>query len=80
MAQKHLKRLRVSRSWNIDVKANTFVMRPHPGMHTFKDGMAIATLLKEVLGTVHTTREVKHILNKVGVSVDMCRARIQNSW
>lgn len=70
MGKKHLKRLNAPDSWNILVKDNTFVVRPHPGAHPFTEGMALVTLLKEVLGSINTTREAKHALVAGSILVD----------
>jgi small subunit ribosomal protein S4e len=72
MGKKHLKRLNMPKTWNVKRKGITYIKRPNPGAHSFKDGMALSTFLKNT-GFAKNEKEVKNILNKQEVLINGIR-------
>ena len=70
MSKKHLKRLNVPKTWDIKKKEIKYIKRPNPGAHSFNNGMALSTFLKEVMKIAKTEREVRNILTKSELIVD----------
>ncbi|MBD3310438.1 30S ribosomal protein S4e, partial [Candidatus Woesearchaeota archaeon] len=70
MAKKHLKRLIIPKTWNIKKKGIKYVMRPNPGSHPMEFGMPLALILRDVIRTAASQREVKKILLNKAVHVD----------
>ncbi len=66
----HIKRLAMPNSWPLQRKGLKFITKPQPGMHSLKMGLALNSILKEILGYAKATREVKEILNNGMISVD----------
>ena len=73
--EKHLSRLAMPRSWKIKRKERKWVTRPLPGPHSFKLGMPLNVLLRDVLGYAGTAKEVKLILNNQEILVDGIRRK-----
>lgn len=69
MAKKHLKRLTAPRTWNIERKTDTFIMRPLPGAHTMEQGMPL-TMMLQAVHAAKTAREIRYLLNVKQVLVD----------
>jgi len=70
MTKRHLKRLSAPRSWKIERKAHTWVVRPMPGGHSLKDSIPLLHVLRDMLGYADNHREAKKILNEGKVLVD----------
>tara|TARA_Y100000310_G_scaffold278642_1_gene297206 strand:+ start:22568 stop:23242 length:675 start_codon:yes stop_codon:yes gene_type:complete len=66
----HLKRIATPRTWIIDRKQNTFIMRPKPGAHPLDMGMALGVILRDKLAIGSTLSEIKKILNSKEILVD----------
>jgi small subunit ribosomal protein S4e len=66
----HLKRIASPKTWTIDRKANIFVARPNPGAHSFKMGLPLVILIRDVLKFASTSSEVKKMLNNNEILVD----------
>jgi len=65
----YLKRIAMPDSWQIKKKENKFVARPLPGQ-SFKLGMPINTILRDILGLASNNNEVKKILNNKEIFVN----------
>jgi len=74
MAKQHLKRMFSPVSWGLKKKESVFVIRPYPGAHPLKLGMAITLILKK-LDLAKTTREAKKILTQKEILVDGRRVK-----
>jgi len=70
MVKRHLKRIATPSSWPIKRKGTTWVIRPNPGSHNLSQGMAIGTVIKELLKFAKTTKETKNILNTKNVLIN----------
>ncbi len=70
-----MKRLSSPKSWKIKRKGITFITRPLPGAHSFKEGVSLSTLLKHTLHLANTTDEVKKILQNNTIKVDGKRVK-----
>jgi len=70
MTKNHLKRLNAPKTWGIKRKESRFVTRPKPGPHSFKEGISLNLILKELLNYADTTKDVKRILSNKDVLVD----------
>ncbi|MEK6863111.1 MAG: 30S ribosomal protein S4e [Nanoarchaeota archaeon] len=66
----HLKRIASPRTWFVDRKINTFILRPNPGAHALDSGLPLGILLRDNLGLASTMGEVKKLLNNKEVLVD----------
>ena len=66
----HLKRIASPRTWVIDRKKNTFIVRPKPGAHPFDAGLPLGVILRDELKLSDTLAEAKKILNNKEVLVD----------
>ncbi|MBN1156070.1 30S ribosomal protein S4e [Candidatus Woesearchaeota archaeon] len=73
MTRRHLKRLSAPKSWPISRKTTKWITRPLPGAHSIEEGYSIDTFLKEILGIVNTTKEIKYLLTKKNVFVNWKR-------
>lgn len=69
MAKRHMKRQTAPRSWPINRKGSKFITRPQPGK-SFKLGMPLSLIFKDLLKLCKTTKEVKNILNDKEILVD----------
>lgn len=70
MTKDHLKRLNAPKTWKIKRKQAKFVTRPKPGTHSFKEGMPLNLVIRDILKYGDITKEVKHILSNKAVLVD----------
>ncbi|MEK6899545.1 MAG: 30S ribosomal protein S4e [Nanoarchaeota archaeon] len=66
----HLKRIASPKTWFVDRKANTFIVRPNPGAHAFENGLPLGIILRDELSLASTMCEVKKLLNDKVVLVD----------
>ena len=66
----HLKRIASPRTWFVDRKANKFIIRPNPGMHSLDSGLPLGVLLRDELQLASTKGEVKKLMNNKEVFVD----------
>ena len=66
----HLKRIASPRTWVIDRKKNSFVVRPHPGAHAFEYGLPLGLILRDVLKLAATMGEAKKVLHNKQILVD----------
>jgi len=67
---KHLKRITMPTTWPMSRKSSKFVTKPNPGAHSLKYGLALNSILREILGYAENAREIKHILNAGFITVD----------
>lgn len=70
MVKTHLKRLAAPKTWQIKRKGIKFITKPNSGPHNTETGIALSTLLKEILNYANTTREVKKTLNSADIKID----------
>ena len=70
MAKRHLKRLNAPKSWPIERKSTKWITRPRSGGQKLIRTMSINSIMKELLGIVNTSKEVKLSLNKGLIKVD----------
>ncbi|NQV08595.1 30S ribosomal protein S4e [Candidatus Woesearchaeota archaeon] len=70
MPKNHLKTLNAPKTWAIKRKKNVFITRPKPGAHSFKEGMPLNVLIRDILEYTDTKKEVKHILMNKDILVD----------
>jgi len=68
--KRHLKRLAAYKSWPVSKKSSKFVVRPLPGGHSFRLGVPINILVRDMLKQVSVAKEVKKILNQNGIKID----------
>jgi small subunit ribosomal protein S4e len=68
--EKHLSRLAMPKTWKIKRKGIKWVTRPNSGAHSFKLGLSINLLLRDILSYARTAREVKNILYNQEILVD----------
>lgn len=68
--KQHLKRLAAYKSWPIDKKSYKFVTRPLPSGHSFKLGIPLNILIRDILKQATTSKEVKKILNQKTIRID----------
>jgi small subunit ribosomal protein S4e len=69
----HLKRLSMPKTWDVDRKSNTFIMRPHPAGVPMTLALPLAVIVREVLKLGQTTHDIKFILNTKDVLVNGIR-------
>ena len=67
---KKLKRLVAPKTWKIQRKTGTWIIRPSPGPHPLQRGISLGVLLRDVLGVAKTVKEVKYILRNGKIKVD----------
>jgi small subunit ribosomal protein S4e len=70
MTNRHLKRLAAPRSWKIERKAHTWVVRPRPGGHSLEDSIPLLHLIRDILGYADNYREAKQIIKEGKVLID----------
>ena len=70
MAKNHIQRVAAPRSWKIERKNSKFITKPNPGSHSLRYGMAVNTVIKEILKVADTTKEVKYLLNNKEIIVN----------
>ena len=68
--KRHLKRISAPKTWDIKRKANKFIARPFPSGHKLEHTVSISTLLKEMIKTAKTTKDIKYILNNKEVLIN----------
>jgi len=73
--EKHLSRLAMPKTWKIKRKGIKYVTRPLPGAHSFKQGLPLSVLLRDVLKLARTTKEAKNILHNQEVLIDGTRVK-----
>ncbi|PIN73434.1 30S ribosomal protein S4e [Candidatus Woesearchaeota archaeon CG10_big_fil_rev_8_21_14_0_10_45_16] len=66
----HLKRIASPRTWVLDRKETVFTVRPNAGAHSLNFGLALGTVLRDVLKLAQTMAEVKKMLHANEVLVD----------
>ena len=66
----HLKSIAAPRTWKLDRKKRTFIMRPNPGAHKFEFGMPLGVILRDHLNLALTMSEVEKMLNNNEILVD----------
>ncbi|RMF90557.1 MAG: 30S ribosomal protein S4e [Methanobacteriota archaeon] len=70
MTRRHLKRLAAPRSWKIERKTHTWVVRPRPGKHRLDESLPLLHVVRDILGYADSYREAKRIIKEGGVLVD----------
>jgi len=68
--KKHLKRNAAPRTWDIDRKIRTFIMRPKSSGHPLDTGLPLGVILRDILKLAATTAEVKKIVHHTPVLID----------
>lgn len=66
----HLKRIAAPKTWFINRKSNTFILRPNPGAHSFHHGLPLGVILRDMLAVASTMGEVRKVLHNKDVFVD----------
>lgn len=66
----HLKRIPAPKTWTIDRKTTTFIVRPSHSGHPFSQGLPLGVILRDCLGLTSTMREAKKLLHTNDVFVD----------
>ena len=75
MVKNHMKRLAMPKTWKLDRKKIQWVTRPSAGAHGLDKGMALETVMKELIKCSHSRKETKSILHRKEVLVDGKRKR-----
>ena len=70
MGKDHLKRLAAPKTWQIERKRTTFIVKSRPGPHRLEMSMPLGIIIKEILKQANTTSEVKKILNSNEIKID----------
>lgn len=70
MVKLHLKRLASPSTWPIPKKTLTFIARPNPGAHKLEHQVPVTLFLRDMVGVLHTTKEVKYVLHNKDCLVD----------
>lgn len=71
----HLKRISAPKTWILDRKRTTFILRPKPSGHAMENGLPLGIIIRDVLKLTKTLREVKKLLNNQEVLVDSKRKK-----
>ncbi len=66
----HLKRIAAPKTWFINRKSNTFILRPNPGAHSFHYGLPLGVILRDMLTVASTMGEVRKVLHNKEVLID----------
>ena len=66
----HLKRIAAPKTWNINRKDRTFIIKPNAGGHALQSGLALTVIVRDLLKLANTASEVKKILNNKPVLVN----------
>jgi len=75
MVKQHLKRITIPKTWPLTRKTEVYVARPKPGKHPLGEGMSITSIMRDVLGVIHTSKEGKLLLHNQEVLVDGKRVK-----
>jgi small subunit ribosomal protein S4e len=75
MVKRHLKRFATPKTWKIKKKGITFITRPNPGSHPIGMCMPISVVMKQMLKSANTTKEVRKLLYNNEVLVDGRRVK-----
>ncbi len=67
---RHVKRLASPRYLHIERKIHPYILKPNAGRHTAATSIAIATVLKEKLGVVGSTKQARMVLNSGSIQVN----------
>jgi small subunit ribosomal protein S4e len=70
MTKRHLKRLAAPRSWKIERKSHSWVVRPRPGGQRLEYSIPLIHVVRDILGYAESYREAKRILKEGKVLVD----------
>lgn len=74
---RHIKRLAAPRYLHIERKVNAYVVKPNPGRHTAGSSIALATVLKEKLGSASSTKEAKRAVKAGHIEVN---GKVVKDW
>ena len=69
----HLKRLGIPKNWPIDKKSQVFAVKP-----LSKKGIALLTVLRDILKVVNTRREAKKAIHKKMILVNKKMVKDEN--
>lgn len=69
----HLKRIAAPKTWNIDRKVRTFIIKPSSGGTSVRLGLPLTVIIRDILHFANTAGEVKKILNNKQVLVNAKR-------
>ena len=70
MVQNHLARYAAPKHWALERKEHHWTARPKAGPHKISESLTINLLLKELLQSAKTTKEVNYILNNGWIHID----------
>jgi len=70
MVKQHLKRFASPRTWPIMKKTLTYITRPNPGPHKIEMQLPITVVLRDLIGVVSSTKEVKFVLHNKDCLID----------
>ncbi|MBI1969709.1 30S ribosomal protein S4e [Candidatus Woesearchaeota archaeon] len=70
MAKQHLKRLVMPKTWSLDRKEGTFVLRPYPAGVGMQLSMPLGVIVRDVLKLGRSMREVLYVLKEKEILVD----------
>ncbi|MBI2112332.1 30S ribosomal protein S4e [Candidatus Woesearchaeota archaeon] len=71
----HLKRIPAPKTWSIDRKIRTFVVRPTHSGHPFNHGLPLGVIIRDCLKLTSTMREARKLLQTNEVLVDGFRRK-----
>jgi small subunit ribosomal protein S4e len=66
----HLQRLAAPKSWVINRKASTYVLRPKPSGHSMSHSIPLVVVIRDLLKFTKTAKEVKYVLQQGNVLVN----------
>ena len=71
MAKKqHLSRLAAPKSWPVPRKGIKWIAKPTPGTHNLQTSLPLVVVLRDILETVRTSKEVKGLLHTKDILVN----------
>jgi small subunit ribosomal protein S4e len=70
MVKLHLKRLASPSTWPIPKKTLKYIARPNPGAHKLEHQVPVSLFLRDIVGLLHTQKEVKYVLHNKDCLID----------
>ena len=70
MVKLHLKRFATPNTWPIPKKTLKYVARPLPGAHKIEHQIPVSVFLRDIVGVLHSQKEVKYVLHNKDCLVD----------
>jgi small subunit ribosomal protein S4e len=68
--KRHLKRLAAPRSWKIERKTHTWVVRPSPSGHRLEESLSLLNLVRDILVYADNYKEAKMVITEGKIWVD----------